>query len=325
MNAPVRPRLPIPLCAAVFLVCLVANAATSGLHLERSRLVNIKRIASSRSARKEWRTLLTYLRTGPTFKVRLRSANLLMRVSNEQLKDALVKIASGRDGKGGARQAAVRALRGSARLMTDEDVEKILSSDEGMRAVFVDTLTDLASRADLSLKQVQAILDRYDKGASNVRGNRNVGIVLFAGTHLKSHKGEPFDEEIRPVLEQFFIDCARKAGSEPPNLRPFIGLKMAENGVPGAVEVLIESLTDHLHHQEGAAGLYHPAFLLESLRRFTGTSMGYDEKKMKPGDPEAVQAIARWFAWWRENKDKAEYRLPPVKESARRASSTSKE
>lgn len=68
------------LCVLVVTVCLQARAAVAFTALDRSRLANIKRIADAKSEGTQWRTLLAYLSTGPSTKVRLESAGFLSRV-----------------------------------------------------------------------------------------------------------------------------------------------------------------------------------------------------------------------------------------------------
>lgn len=272
----------------------------------------IRRIVDSGTAAQSWRTLVAYVRTGPTYDVRIRSALALRKVRTAEVKDALVKIASDKSAPLHARMSAVQGLKGHTSILTDEDIETILRSDEDMRAVFVDTLTDLASRANLSLEQVEAITGRYDRGKKKVRGNINVAIILFAGKHLKAHKGETFDRDIRPVLERFLVDCALKAGRKPSNLRPFIAQMMAENGIQGAVEVCIQCLKDDVEAYPRERKIRH-GYVLKILKAQTGQDMGFDGK-LDLSDPESLELLKTWLAWWDKNKQKPEYRLPTIEE-----------
>jgi hypothetical protein len=279
--------------------------------LDRTRLANIRRITAAKAERTEWRTLLSYFKAGPSTKVRYESARALSRVSDPDLKASLVTIASDTEEKPGVRTYSVIALRGSARHLTDEDIESILASDEGMRAVFVGALTDLAPDAELSDEQIGRILNRYDGGPANVRGNRNVGIVNFVGRYLARHRGDRFDADVRPVLERFLFKCARSAGAEPPNLRSTIGRVMAANNMPGAVEVLIESLKDEIDRTRERGQVFRREYPLRVLGRVTGKSMVTEEEKKGPDAPAPAEIARRWLEWWERNRHDPQYRLPP--------------
>ncbi len=308
--------VPVALLGATAVaVCLQASAAVQLTALDRSRLASIKRITDAKSEGTQWHKLLTYFRTGPSTKVRYESARALSRVCDLELKAALVKIASDAKERPGTRTYSIIALRGSVRHMTDDDIESVLTSDEGMRAVFVDTLTQLAAEADLSLEQVERIIERYDKGPANVRGNRNVGIVKFAGRHLANHRGIGLDAEVRPVLVRFLVRCARSAGAKPSDLRPSIGHMMAENEIPGAVEVLVGALKDDLARQKRRGQPYRAGYAVGLLRQASGDSMVTDEEKRAPEGPDGSKIAGRWLAWWDKNRKNPQYRLPPAEAS----------
>ena len=285
-----------------------ANAAKLPDRVERERLAYIRGISRKGTAAENWYFLVACVRAGPTEAVQLAAADALATVKTKRVKDALVAIASDEKAQRMARSMAVRGLKGHVELLEDEDIERILRSDERTWTVFAGTLRELASRADLSLKEVRAIIDRYKAVGPNTKKN----IAYFAGQHLKFHKGEDFDGEIRPVLEQFLIDRAHGVGSGSPNLCPLVARMMAENHVPGAVEMLIRAVR-HVLEAMKKGTLYSPPSFLRPLRTLTGESMGYN-RRLRATDAKNVDAMKKWLAWWEKNKDNPKFRLPPPKE-----------
>jgi hypothetical protein len=304
-------RVALP-CATIAAAGLPARAAVELTPLDRSRLADIKRITNAKTEQAQWRTLLSYFKAGPSTKVRLESANALARACDLELKKALVKIATDEKGPSALRFFSTIALGGSVRYLTDEDIEAMLASDEKMGSVFVPTLTDLAPGAELSLEQVKRIIEKYDDGPANVRGNRNVGVVGFVGGYLAHHRADRLSDEVRPVLTRFLLRCAHSAGAEPRNLRPSIGRVMAENKVPGAVEVLIESLKDDLAEAKRCGRPYEAGYLVALLGQVAGASVVTENEKKSRNAPDGPEIARRWLAWWEQNRSNPGYRLPPA-------------
>jgi len=300
-------------CAAAFSSVARAGYAPPPSREDLGRLSQIRQIRKEGKAAENWKFLVSCLRKGKTYKVWVESAYQLSKVRTKEVKDALVGISSDKKMHCTVRMTAVRYLSGHVALLTGEDIEKILRSDEDQMASASDAMTELAPRVNLSVEQVRAILARYPKKDVN---NIRVSLVLFAGKHLKCREGKAFDKEIRPLLESFLTDCARKAGPEPAHLRPRIARMMAENGLPGAAEVAIQCLKDGLERRRPEGSEYRPAHIITQLRKVTGASMGYDEKTMKPGSLETIRVIEKWFAWWEKNKDNPKYKIPTLAEES---------
>jgi len=269
---------------------------------EIARLIKIKEVFDRKGAGTSWKLLVTYLRTGPTETVQMAAADALATFKREAVKDALVGVAVDTKVHNMARGKAMRALKGHAELMSDEDVESIMRADEKGWNVANDLLQSVAGRSDLSVEQVKKILARY-----TLRSFR-VPIIIFVETQLTHHKHEKFNREVRPSLEAFLFSAGRKVGGDPPNLRPLIARALDRAKLPGAVELYVECLREDVARQK-AGKSFDPLAYIKTLRRLTGQSMGYD-CKLKADDPANLEACQGWFAWWEANKKDARYSLP---------------
>ena len=287
-----------------------ASSGNRDATVERLRLAFIKRITSGKQEAKHWRTLIYYVRTGPTGKVQSASIQALNSVKTQKVKDALLDIAVGKYKKtysvveSVAQGTALRGLEAHVKLIEDKDIELLL---EKAPRYIVAILVDVASQAKLSQGLVRSIIQRY----SGERPDR-VAIVLFAAAHLKAHKHDKeFAKNIRPVLEEFLIACAHSAPLHPPNLLYHLSRLMAKNDIPGAVEALMKALKFELNRHRFRGAPMPPTSIYPHLQRLTGTSMGYN-RKLKYNDPEHSKVGDKWLEWWDENKSDPKYKLPPL-------------
>jgi hypothetical protein len=271
-------------------------------------LVDMKQIADRRGAGGSWRSVLRYLQTGPTASVQQTAARVLATMDRREVAQALVDIAADTEEQRQVRGTAVRALAGMASLLRDEDITRILASDEKGWSVAHALVDEVAGASNLGLEQVQAILERYDRAEHS----QKVPVVNFAGTQLKTHKGGQFDREIRPVLKEFLTSRARALSPEQlerdPNLRWMLARALEDNRIPGAVELYVDCLREQLENREKGKS-FAPLLYLRSLEALTGESMGYN-RRLRPEDPATLEACDKWLAWWEANKVDVRYKLP---------------
>ncbi len=305
-------RMKVPFTSCAILCCLVsclasARGGEADARLARARIARLDKIRDDGTAKKNWREIVGYLRTGPTTPVRRRCGLLLAKVRTAEVRRALLAIAPNKAEDRRARQCAVTGLVGHARSLKDEDIEKMLKSDEKMNSVLIGVMVDVAPKCDLSLAQVNRILARYKKSKN---WNIDVGVVLFAGRYLKNHEDEKSKRETRPVLVRFLYMCARRKEIAPANLRPNVARGLMDSKLPGAVEVFIQCLRDDLKRQAKGGMKCRPTYTMATLRKLTGQSLGYDGKTMKAGSTASIAASRKWIAWWEKNKENPKYKLP---------------
>ena len=164
-----------------------ASSGNRDATVERLRLAFIKRITSGKQEAKQWRTLIYYVRTGPSGNVQRASIEALKSVKTKRVKNALLDIAVGKYKKtysvveSVAQGTALRGLEAHVKLIEDKDIELLL--EKAPRDIH-DTLVHVGSKASLSRGLVRKIVQRYPSAGPNVR----VDIIFFAATHLKAHK-----------------------------------------------------------------------------------------------------------------------------------------